>query len=218
MYFRQFFDSANAAMSYLLADLPTGQAVAIDPSPDPCQTLVLKSLLAERGLALELIMLTHTHGQAADDLSDHYPGAKILVGKRTRSKTGDRFVEHGEMLHCGNQSIQVIATPGHTADSLSFLWLDRLFCGDALELGGCARNADEDCDPGSLYDSVVRRLFELPDEILVFPGHDFHGRTVSTIGEERTRNPFFLSRSRDEFITAFSSYQHGQACFPASGL
>ena len=91
----------------------------------------------------------------------------------------------------------------HTPASVSYLWRDRLFCGDALELGGCGHAGDSDCDPGKIYDSVTNRLFALPDETLVFPGHDFHGRTVSTIGEERQRNPFFFSRSRDAFVTAF---------------
>lgn len=217
MYFRQFFDSANAAMSYLLADLPSKQAVVIDPSSDPCQSLLLMSLLAERELTLAHILLTHTHRQAANDLADHYRGTPIVVGKHTRSSIGDRFVEHGETIQFGDERIQVIATPGHTTDSVSYLWRDRLFCGDALELRGCARNVADDCDPRRIYDSVVTRLFALSDETLVFPGHDFHGRTVSTIGEERTHNPFFLTRSRDDFVTAFSTYRPGPLHFPAAG-
>ena len=93
MYFRQFFDSANAAMSYLLADLPSKQAVVIDPSSDTCQSLLLMSLLAERELTLAHILLTHTHRQAANDLADHYRGTPIVVGKHTRSSIGDRLVE-----------------------------------------------------------------------------------------------------------------------------
>jgi glyoxylase-like metal-dependent hydrolase (beta-lactamase superfamily II) len=206
MYFRQFHDTTSAAMSYLIADSSSGVAVAIDPTPDPCQGLVLKALLAERGFALALILLTHTHGGVADDFLAHYPGTGIVVGPQGPLASVGRQASHGEVLGFGGESIRVIATPGHTADSLSYLWRDRLFCGDALALGGCPlQTDDEDCDPRSIYDSVVDRLFTLPAETLVFPGHDAHGRTVSTIGEERSRNPFFLARSRDAFVTAFRS-------------
>ena len=208
MYFRQFFDATSTAMSYLIADSATSAAAAIDPSADPCQSLVLKALLAERGLSLQLVLLTHTHGEAADDYAEHYPGTRIVGGHRAC---------HGDLLGFGSEAIRVIATPGHTADSLSYLWRDRLFCGDALALGGCPRQAD-DCDPRRIYDSVVDRLFVLPAETLVFPGHDAHGRTVSTIGEERTRNPFFLARSRDTFVTAFQSAGHATAGFPARAV
>jgi glyoxylase-like metal-dependent hydrolase (beta-lactamase superfamily II) len=99
--------------------------------------------------------------------------------------------------------IRVIATPGHTPDGVCFLWHDRLFSGDALAIGGCRPSADPGADPGVLYDSVTRRLFALPGETLVFPGHAFHARRVSTIAEERTRNRSFAHTSRDAFIAAW---------------
>jgi glyoxylase-like metal-dependent hydrolase (beta-lactamase superfamily II) len=207
MYFRQLFDSGTAAISYLLADPPNAGAVAIDPNPDPCHGLLLKSLLAERKLELGLILLTHTHGDSLEGLAEQYPGAEIIAGTQPRSPGGYRAAIDDEIFCFGNERIRVIATPGHTAFSVSYLWRDRLFCGDALELGGCGLSEDRECDPGRIYDSVTTRLFALPDEALVFPGHDFHGRTVSTIGEERQRNPFFLARSRDAFVTAFRARQ-----------
>ena len=204
MYFRQFFDPRSAAMSYLVADPACGQAAFIDPNPDPCQALVFRALLAERRLALATVLFTHAHGAALDGLADPYPGATVVAGAVPGSGDGFRQAVDGEVLRVGNEAIRVIATPGHTADSLSYLWHDRLFCGDALALGGCPlQTDDDDCDPRSIYDSVVDRLFALPAETLVFPGHDAQGRTVSTIGEERSRNPFFLARSRDAFVTAF---------------
>ena len=215
MYFRQFFDSRTAAISYLLADPPNTGAVAIDPDPDPCQGLVLKSLLAERKLELRLILLTHTHDDSFEDLAGQYPGAGIVAGTRPRLSGGFRTAVDDENFCFGNERIRVIATPGHTPFSVSYLWRDRLFCGDALELGGCGLSEDRECDPGGIYDSVTTRVFALPDETLVFPGHDFHGRTVSTIGEERQRNPFFLARSRDAFVTAFHArQQRGDAAGP----
>lgn len=215
MYFRQFHDTTSAAMSYLIADATSGVAVAIDPTPDPCQGLVLKALLAERGFSLALILLTHTHGGVPDDFLTHYPGVGIVVGPQRQPASVGQQARDGEVLGFGRESIRVIATPGHTADSLSYLWHDRLFCGDALALGDCPRQTDDDCDPRSIYDSVVDRLFALPAETLVFPGHDAHGRTVSTIGEERSRNPFFLARSRDAFVTAFRGTRGATGVAPA---
>ncbi len=215
MYFRQFFDPCSAAMSYLIADPSSGQAVLIDPNPDPCQALVFKALLAERRLELALVLLTHAHGPALDGLADPYPGTVVLAGAVPNAGDGFRQAIDGEMLHFGNEAIRVIATPGHTPASVSYLWHDRLFCGDALELGGCTRAETGEGDPGRLYDSVVTRLFVLSDEVLVFPGHDFHGRTVSTIGEERRRNPYFLARSRDAFVAAFRARQQEALARPA---
>lgn len=207
MYFRQFFDPQTSAMGYLLAPADGDVAVAIDPNPDPCQALLLQSLLAERRLDLRMILLTHVHGDMLARLADLYPAIPLLAGAPPGGGEGYRAAVDGDMLALGAEPIRVIATPGHTPFSVSYLWQDRLFCGDALELGGCGRAEGEACDPGRIYDSVVDRLFVLPDEVLVFPGHDVHGRTVSTIGEERQRNPFFLPRSRDAFISAFRERQ-----------
>ncbi len=207
MYFRQFFDPRTSAMSYLLAPAGGAAAVAVDPNPDPCQALLLQSLLAERGFELRMILLTHVHGDMLERLAHLYPAVLLVAGAPPGGGERYRAVAAGDMLLVDAEPIRVIATPGHTPFSVSYLWQDRLFCGDALELGGCGLAEGGICDPGRMYDSVVDRLFVLPDEVLVFPGHDVHGRTVSTIGEERQRNPFFLSRSRDAFMTAFRERQ-----------
>lgn len=207
MYFRQFFDPRTSAMSYLLAPAGGTAAVAVDPNPDPCQALLLQSLLAERRLELRMILLTHVHGDTLERLAHLYPAVSLVAGAPRGGGESYRAAVDGEALHLDAEPIRVIATPGHTPFSVSYLWQDRLFCGDALELGGCGLAEGEGCDPGRIYDSVVDRLFVLPDEVLVFPGHDAHGRTVSTVGEERQRNPFFLPRSRDAFITAFRERQ-----------
>ena len=90
-------------------------------------------------------------------------------------------------------------TPGHTPGCVSYHWRDRIFCGDVLELGGCGQAVDE-TDAGAMYDSVRKRIYGLPGETLVFPGHDYSGRTVSTVAEERQRNTVFCELSRDRFI------------------
>jgi glyoxylase-like metal-dependent hydrolase (beta-lactamase superfamily II) len=97
--------------------------------------------------------------------------------------------------------IHVLGTPGHTPACLSYLWRDRVFTGDALLIRACGRSDLPDADAGALYDSITQRLMVLPGDTLVYPGHDGHGRTVSTIAEEREHNPCVAGRSRDEFIT-----------------
>ena len=215
MYFRQFFDPRSAAMSYLVADPSSGQAVLIDPNPDPCQALVFQALLAERRLELAMVLHTHIHDPVLDAVADPFPDSEVVAGAVPNPGDGFRQAIDGEMLNFGNETIRVMATPGHTPASVSYLWHDRLFCGDALELGGCTRAETGEGDPGRLYDSVTTRLFLLSDEVLVFPGHDFQGRTVSTIGEERRRNPFFLARSRDAFVAAFRARQQDERRRPA---
>ncbi len=113
----------------------------------------------------------------------------------------DASLKHGDRVDFGPEHVRVIATPGHTPGSLSYLWRDRVFTGDSLMIGGCGCTEHPAADPARLYDSVMRRLFTLPGETLVFPHHDRCGRTVSTIAEERETNPAFAQRSRDEFIT-----------------
>jgi sulfur dioxygenase len=200
MYFRQLFVRESSALTYVLADPRHRDAVVIDPQPR--QDELLLALLAERDLQLNLVLRTHLH---ADELSQcdglcRHTGAQLVIGAGAiHGPAGARKVGHGETLVFGDEVLRVLATPGHTPESTSFLWRDRLFCGDALGIRVCAAADDPACDPGRIYDSVTRRLFLLPDETLVFPGHEVDGRTVSTIAEERQRNPYFASQSRDAF-------------------
>jgi rhodanese-related sulfurtransferase len=94
----------------------------------------------------------------------------------------------------------VIATPGHTPGSISFLWRDRLFSGDSLLIGGCGRTDFQGGNSGDLYDAITQRLFTLPDDTLVYPGHDYQGRWVSNIKQERINNPRLSGKSREQFF------------------
>jgi glyoxylase-like metal-dependent hydrolase (beta-lactamase superfamily II) len=94
----------------------------------------------------------------------------------------------------------VIATPGHTTGSVTYLWKDKIFTGDALLINGCGRTDFQGGDAGTLYDSITQRLFTLTDETLVYPGHDYQGRRVSCIGQEKTINMRLAGKTREEFI------------------
>jgi glyoxylase-like metal-dependent hydrolase (beta-lactamase superfamily II) len=110
-----------------------------------------------------------------------------------------RFVD-GETIKLGALRMQAWYTPGHTDDSYSFVMRDRVFTGDTLLIRGTGRTDFQNGDAGAQYDSLFGRLLKLPDETLVYPAHDYAGRTSSTVGEERIHNPRLQVRSRDEYI------------------
>jgi len=199
MLFRQIWDRHSGAFSYLLADMDELEAVAIDPVPAVAELIF--GLLSERGLRLRYVLRTHVHrpDAAPCDALCSRSGACPTIGEHAPARVAGKRMIHGESLLVGHQALRVLATPGHTPGCVSYLWRDRLFCGDALAIRDCAPAVDE-TDPGRLFDSVTRRLLVLPDETLVFPGHDRDGRSVSTIAEERSFNVAFAGRSRDDFV------------------
>lgn len=125
-----------------------------------------------------------------------------MIPENAGMKSADRSLADGDILTVGSVKIEAIATPNHTYSHLSYL-VNRthLLTGDALLIRSCGRTDFQGGDAGILYDVVTQRLFTLPDETLVYPGHDYKGRTVSTIGEEKRLNPRFADRSRSQFIT-----------------
>lgn len=105
------------------------------------------------------------------------------------------------MIHFGaEETIQVIATPGHTPGSISYLWRNALFTGDALLINGCGRTDFQGGSAESMYHSIVSKCFTLPDETLVYPGHDYNGRRVSNIAQEKNINARLAGKSLNEFI------------------
>lgn len=200
MIFRQLFEPQSSTYCYLLACEEAREAVLIDPVVEDVERYL--ALLAQLQLKLVCTLDTHVH-------ADHITGAATL-----RARLGSRCAVNGEvgvtgvdeplrdgaLLGCGGLRIRVIATPGHTDSCLSFLVADRVFTGDALLIGGCGRTDFQQGSAARLYKSVTRRLFTLPPDTLVFPAHDYKGRTVSTIREEMATNPRLGGgRSVEEF-------------------
>jgi glyoxylase-like metal-dependent hydrolase (beta-lactamase superfamily II) len=128
-------------------------------------------------------------------------GAPIVQGHCL----GDvRSGRHGDMLAFGNEVVNVLSTPGHTASCLSFSWRDRLFCGGLLAVDACPHQPYP-AEPEALWDSVGKCVFTLPDETLLFAGHERRARAVSTVLEQRRWHPYFSSLSRDEYLTRVAS-------------
>ena len=199
--FRQLYDAPHRAYSYLLADRDGGTAVAVDPVPEGI-ALPLLALADELDLKLDYLLCTHVHEgeRPALERLKSRTGARLAASEPAPVATDVRL-SHGDSLSFGTEVIHVLGTPGHTPGCLSYLWRDRVFTGDALLIRGCGRTDLPDGDAGQLFDSITRLLL-LPGDTLLFPGHETHGRTVSTIAEEREHNPCVAGRSRDEFITS----------------
>jgi len=214
LLFRQFFDSETSSYTYLIADRHTGDAVLVDTVLEQVDR-DLQSL-NELGLTLRYCLETHLH-------ADHITGAgrirqqtgcRVLVPQNSAVTKADRALVGGETLTVGMVEIEAIATPGHTSSHIAYLVNQtHLLTGDALLIRGCGRTDFQGGDAGTLYDVVTQRLFTLPDETLVYPAHDYNGRTVSTIGEEKRLNPRFAVRgatqneyrTRSQFITIMNN-------------
>lgn len=200
VYFRQLFDEESATYTYLLADGESLRAVLIDPVAD--HTNLYLSLLDEQKLTLAFVLETHVHADhitAAEKLR-RQTGACVAVGRACGAACADLQLNGDEVLTFGTESIFVLDTPGHTPGSVSYLWRDRLFTGDALLIDGCGRTDFQQGDAGVLYDSIVHKIWNLPDETLVYPGHDYHQRYVSSVAQEKRSNARVAGKSRDEFI------------------
>ncbi len=196
MLFRILHDERSGELSYLLADVGAREAVLVDPHSRDLP--VLQALLGERGLRLRWVLRTHQHDhlQPMEFALLGRLGAPLVQGEARESALE---VADGDPLSFGRECVRVLLTPGHTADCLSFVWRDRVFCGGLLAVDACPHQPIP-AEPAALWDSVTSRIFTLPDETLLFAGHERHGRAVSTVLEQRRWNPFFAGQSRDGFL------------------
>lgn len=200
MIFRQLFEPLSSTYTYLLGCEDTGQALLIDPVVNSLDRDL--AVLHALGLTLALTLDTHIH-------ADHITGAlhlKERTGSRIAMPAAERLpctdlaIEDGVPVTLGSVQLQPLHTPGHTDSHFAFVAGERVFTGDALLIDGCGRTDFQSGSAAELYRSVTQRLFVLPDEQLVYPGHDYQGRRVSSIGQEKARNPRLgQGRSQAEF-------------------
>ena len=201
MLFRQLFDQETWTYTYLIADPVNKDAVLIDPVNTHIDDYL--AMLAKLGLQLKYTLETHVHADhiTASGLLRQKLGAQTGVSALCGAETADFQIKDGDVFSFANgEQIKVIATPGHTKGSISFLWRDRVFTGDCLLINGCGRTDFQGGDAGTQYDSITQRLFTLPDETLVYPGHDYQQRWISSIIQERSTNPRLAGKTREQFI------------------
>jgi glyoxylase-like metal-dependent hydrolase (beta-lactamase superfamily II)/rhodanese-related sulfurtransferase len=203
MLFRQLLDPESSTYTYLLADEQTRDAVLIDPVREQVDRDV--QLLEELGLRLRYVLETHVHADhvtAAGELRERL-GAKTVLGQASGVTCADVLVGDGDAIDFGHQTLEARLTPGHTAGDVTYVLADQsmAFTGDTLLIRGCGRTDFQQGDSRALYRSVNDKIFTLPDEAKIFPGHDYKGRTSSTVGEERTYNPRLGGgTTEDEFV------------------
>lgn len=201
MLFKQLFDKESCTLTYLIADLKTKEAVLIDPVDTQLEHYL--ELLSKHKLTLKYSLETHVHADhiTASGKLRQQLGAKTAVSSLCGAITADIQIEDGDCFKFGeNETIKVITTPGHTPGSISFLWRDRVFTGDCLLIDGCGRTDFQAGNTEQQYDSITQQLFTLPDETIVYPGHDYKGRWISNIIQERTTNSRLAGKSKAEFI------------------
>jgi len=196
----QLFDPTSSSYTYVLHDPSTREALIIDPVDQ--QLARDLALLQEQGLKLLWTVETHMHADhitSAGQLAEH-TGAQTAAPQGCGIATAARQLEDGDVLQVGGEKITVLHTPGHTAGSVSYLWRNHLFTGDTLLIGGCGRTDFQSGNAAALYQSITQRLLTLPDDTLVWPGHDYQGRTHSTVGAEKAGNPRIAGRTQADFV------------------
>lgn len=204
MLIRQLFDAETGTYTYLLADREAKVAALIDPVLEQIERDL--GLIGELGLTPAYVLETHVHADhvtAAGTIRQR-TGAKTVAGARG-APCADIAVRHGDTISVGRIEVRVLETPGHTDDSVSYSVPGAVFTGDALLIRGTGRTDFQNGDAGALYDSITGVLFALPDETIVYPGHDYKGRTASSIGEEKRHNPRVSGKTRGEFIDIMSN-------------
>lgn len=184
--------------TYLVAEREGGDAVVIDPSYglEP----VVRAIDA-RGVKVRFVLNTHSH-------PDHIAGNREI-----RERTGAQIVAHrsapleqqvpvadGDSIAAGYLHFQVVHTPGHTPDSVLYVFEGHVATGDTLFVGECGRTDLPGGDPGALYESLHRRVLALDDAVVVLPGHDYGATPTSTIGRERRENYVLQPRTREQFV------------------
>ena len=201
MLFRPLFDQETWTYTYLIADPNTKEAILVDSVLEQVERDY--KLINELGLTLKYCLETHVHADhvtGAGKLRD-LTGCETILPEKAQVACANRHIHDGEVLKVGEIEIRAIATPGHTDSHMAYLVNgDRVLTGDALFIRGCGRTDFQSGNAGVLYDSVTQKLFTLPDDTLVYPGHDYRGHLVSTIAEEKQWNPRFVERTRDQFI------------------
>ena len=203
MFFRQLFDPETSTYTYLLADVDSKEAVIIDPVLEQIERDI--SQLSELGLTLRYALDTHVHADHVTALGQlrERLGAKTVVSARAGSGCPDLKVGTGDVIRFGRCALQVRETPGHTSGCVTYVTSDlrMAFTGDALLIRSCGRTDFQEGSAHTLYQSVMQQLFTLPDDCAVFPGHDYKGRTASTIAEEKRFNPRLgAGKTEAEFV------------------
>jgi glyoxylase-like metal-dependent hydrolase (beta-lactamase superfamily II)/rhodanese-related sulfurtransferase len=195
----QLFDPASSTYTYVLYDTATRDALIIDPVDEQIERDL--EVLRQHGLRLQWALETHAHADhitSAGLLAEH-AGARTAVPAGCGITTAAVQLADGDTLQFGGETLKALHTPGHTSGSMSYLWRGHVFTGDTLLINGCGRTDFQSGSAEAMYHSLTGVLFALPDATTVWPGHDYHGRLHSSIGQEKAHNARVAGKTLQEF-------------------
>ena len=205
----QLFDAASSTYTYVLVEPASREALIIDPVDEQLERDL--QVLREHGLRLAWAVETHAHADhitSAGRLAEH-AGARTAAPEGCGIGTAAVQLQHGQSLDFGGQRLMALHTPGHTAGSMSYVWQTpqggHVFTGDTLLINGCGRTDFQSGSAEALYRSLTEVLFVLPEDTVVWPGHDYQGRTHSSIGHEKRHNARVAGKTLDEFVAIMNS-------------
>ena len=198
-----FFQELNntECKSYLIADLEAGEAAIIDPIDSKIDRYL--AVLAYHQLKLKFVADTHTHAdhRSACTAMRRLTRCDVMMHELSPQPSIDKRYTDGDELSVGAIKIKVLHTPGHTPDSVSFyVNEDRILTGDLILIKGTGRSDFAGGDAGQQFDSIINKVFTLPEETLLFPGHDYRGNKESTVGQEKLTNPRISGKTREQYI------------------
>lgn len=199
MLIRQLFDAQTFTFTYLIADGINSEAIIIDPVDTKIEQYM--RLLKELNLKLKYVFDTHVHADhitAAGKLRE-LTNCITLLGEATGATCVSKTVSDGEKIHVGAIEFTVLETPGHTQDSFCLYTDGMIFTGDTLFVRGTGRTDFQAGNPIDQYNSIVNKIFTLPDATIVYPGHDYNGNTCTTVWEEKNFNPRLAGKTVEEF-------------------
>ena len=205
MIFKQVFDEKSSTYTYIIASAKGREAVIIDPVIENVESYI--SILNELELKLVKVIDTHIH-------ADHVTGASKLkqstncstiMGEHTPADTVDIKLKDDDIIKIDQLEIKAMYTPGHTSDSYSFLMNKYLFSGDTLLINGTGRTDFQNGSSKDAYNSIFNRLLKLPEDTILYPGHDYNGKESSTIGNEKKFNPRLQVKNVDEYVDLMSN-------------
>ena len=205
MIFKQVFDEKSSTYTYIIASAKGREAVIIDPVIENVESYI--GILNELELKLVKVIDTHIH-------ADHVTGATKLkqstncstvMGENTPADTVDIKLKDDDVIKIDQLEIKAMYTPGHTSDSYSFLMDKYLFSGDTLLINGTGRTDFQNGSSKDAYNSIFNRLLKLPEDTILYPGHDYNGKESSTIGNEKKFNPRLQVKNVDEYVDLMSN-------------
>ena len=205
MILKQLFDTKSSTYTYLIASANGREALVIDPVEENVNEYI--NLLKDLDLKLVKVIDTHIH-------ADHVTGASKLksstncttiMGENSPAETVDIKLKDEETIKIDQLQIKALYPPGHTSDSYSFLLNNCLFSGDTLLINGTGRTDFQNGSSEDAYNSLFNKLLKLPEDTILYPGHDYNGKKASTIGNEKKFNPRLQVENVEEYIEIMSN-------------